>query len=283
MEVKAEENGLLILAESYSADYSSKHLFITDAHIDNPYCDRELLFYHLKQAKQRNAKIYFPGDLFCLMQGRYDPRGVKSDVRPEHNVSNYIDAVIEDTANLLMPYASNIALIANGNHETGIMKRLEVDPIGRLVKILNDNGGKVSRGGYQGFIKWEFTHEAGGNKVAYWGYYHHGKYGGPVSKGSQSVARYSSILKNADFVFSGHNHECWIIRHSQYETKRDGFAVIPQYHMCCGTYKQEFEKTDGWAIQQIAAPKALGGVWLSFDYDSRPYDNRRVWPSFTMA
>lgn len=283
MELKSADNGITILSDVYKAGYSSKMLLLSDLHIDNPYCDRQLLFHHMDKAKQQGAKIVVIGDLFCLMQGKYDPRGTKSDVRPEHNVANYLDAVIEDTFNLLLPYKDNIVLLANGNHETSIIKRLEVDPLGRLVKMLNKEGANIVHGGYQGFIKWEFESEAGGGRAAYWAYFHHGKYGGPVNKGSQSVARYSSVLKNADFVFSGHNHECWIMRHSQYETKKDGFSVIPQIHACLGTYKQEFEKQNGWAIERIASPKALGGIWLEFVHEHRSFDSRRVHPYFTMA
>ena len=42
-----------------------------------------------------------PGDVLCLMQGRYDPRGSKASVRPEHQVDNYLDAVISTAAEFL--------------------------------------------------------------------------------------------------------------------------------------------------------------------------------------
>ncbi len=72
----------------------TKVLLISDLHWDNPKCDRELLKKHLDEALKGNHDILINGDLFCLMQGAYDPRKSKSDIRPEHNSANYFDAII---------------------------------------------------------------------------------------------------------------------------------------------------------------------------------------------
>jgi hypothetical protein len=92
-------------------------LLISDLHWDNPKCNRDLLKSHLDEALKRKAIIILNGDTLCLMQGRFDPRGTKKDVRPEHNKVNYLDLVIEDCANYLAPYAHNIAVVGYGNHE----------------------------------------------------------------------------------------------------------------------------------------------------------------------
>ena len=63
-------------------------LLSSDRHWDNPKSNRGLQKRHLELAKERKAIIIDNGDLFCLMQGRYDPRGNKSAIRPEHTVSN---------------------------------------------------------------------------------------------------------------------------------------------------------------------------------------------------
>lgn len=57
------------------------------------------------------------GDLLCLMQGRYDPRGSKGSVRPEHQTNTYLDDVISGAAEFLSPYSKNIVFIGVGNHE----------------------------------------------------------------------------------------------------------------------------------------------------------------------
>lgn len=61
-----------------------------------------MLFNHLEEAKKRNALIIVNGDLLCLMNGNYDPRRAKSAVLPEHNGDNYLDLVIQDTAEKLV-------------------------------------------------------------------------------------------------------------------------------------------------------------------------------------
>lgn len=93
-------------------------MFTSDWHFDNPKCNRDLLFNHLDMARERNAKVIINGDLLCLMQGKYDKRGNKSAVLPEHNNDRYLQAVIEDTAKKLIPYKDLILQINTGNHES---------------------------------------------------------------------------------------------------------------------------------------------------------------------
>ena len=134
-------------------DSKQMFLLLSDLHIDNPKCDRKLLTKVLNQALEKNALILIFGDLFCLMQGKGDPRRNKADIRPEHNKPNYIDAVVKDTASILKPYAKNILLIADGNHETSIIKHIEVDPIDYLLNYLHKYNPSIQHGGYQGFVR----------------------------------------------------------------------------------------------------------------------------------
>jgi len=75
----------------YEVKTKMELLCISDVHWDNPKCDRETLVRHLDRFP--DAKIAINGDLFCYMQGRFDPRGSKKDILPEHNKANYLDAV----------------------------------------------------------------------------------------------------------------------------------------------------------------------------------------------
>src|SRR5574338_1323652 len=108
---------------------SEETLFMltSDWHIDNPKCKRDILFEDLDEAVRRGAKIIVNGDVFCFMQGKYDPRRSKGEIRPEHNKADYINAVIDDTIKLLTPYKDHIIAIAYGNHETALLKNLEID------------------------------------------------------------------------------------------------------------------------------------------------------------
>lgn len=83
----------------YAEKKNSRLAILSDLHWDNPKCDREKLTAHLEYCKKNDIPIFVNGDFFCLMQGKYDPRRNKRDIRPEHNVANYLDAVIEDAVN----------------------------------------------------------------------------------------------------------------------------------------------------------------------------------------
>jgi UDP-2,3-diacylglucosamine pyrophosphatase LpxH len=79
-----------------------KVLLISDLHWDNPHCDRELLRDHLEEAKKGGNDILINGDMFCLMQGKYDGRRSKSEIRPEHNNSRYLDSVVDTAVDVLI-------------------------------------------------------------------------------------------------------------------------------------------------------------------------------------
>lgn len=92
-------------------------LLRSDAHHDNPHCNWNLEKKHLDEALERDAGIIDGGDLFCAMQGAWDPRKSKSCLRPEHQRSDYLDALVTTAADFYQPYANNIICLGQGNHE----------------------------------------------------------------------------------------------------------------------------------------------------------------------
>ena len=127
-------------------------LFISDVHYDSVKCDRSLLHRHLEEARRIGAGVFIFGDLFDLMQGRFDPRGNYSELRPEYKSCTYVDEVIQDVGEKLAEYKDVIRFIARGNHETNIEKRMMVSPIDRVAQIINAAGGRVETGGYAGWL-----------------------------------------------------------------------------------------------------------------------------------
>ena len=246
-------------------DANQRFLLLSDLHIDNPKCDRKLLIKVLNQAKEENAIIFIFGDLFCLMQGKGDPRRSKADIRPEHNKPNYIDAVVKDTADILKPFANNITLIADGNHETSIIKHNEVDPIDYLLGYLHKYNPEIQHGGYQGFIRLNtFVGNSTSNSKNIDIFFHHGAWGGAVTKGTLSVNRYASIVKS-DVVVSGHTHDTWYVEHPYYEMLSNGEVhQKTQYHIKTGTFKQEYLQSGGFQIEKQVMPKPLGGWWMDW-------------------
>jgi hypothetical protein len=48
--------------------------------------------------------------------------------------------------------------------------------------------------------------------------------------------------------------------------------ITDRLHLQSGTYKEEFGKFGGFAVEKIAMPKSLGGLWLKL----RPRDKGGV-------
>lgn len=259
-------------------------LITSDWHFDNPKTNRKLLFRHLDEAVDRNAKIIINGDMLCLMQGKYDPRKSKSAILQEHNGDNYLDLVIEDTAKKMVKYAPYILQINTGNHETAVSARNETDILQRLVDRINHLAGtNIAKGEYMGYINLQLKvsgcHPS--IKIAY----DHGHFGGIITKGALSVVRHASIFPSADIVISGHTHDGWIMNHPQFvlNTSKGKVEVRNQWHVKTGTYKEEFDSGKGWAVEKIGMPKYLGSCWVRLHYARIKENLREMRMEFTLT
>lgn len=246
--------------------WKQRFLLLSDIHIDNPKSDRKLLKKHLDEAKAINAPIMVFGDLFCAMQGKYDKRSNKSALRPEHQVNNYLDALVITTAEFLEPYKHLMAFITPGNHETAILGRHETDLTSRLCDALG-----CKRGTYAGWVVFKFEAEKGGAIRTIPMSYHHGYGGGgPVTKDIIQTNRKAVYLPDAKIVVSGHTHDRWVFPISRIRLQESGEQIQDcQLHIKLGTYKDEYTVGDGWAVEKGMPPKPLGGCWLDFQYHNR--------------
>lgn len=243
----------------------TKILLISDLHWDNPHCDRELLKTHLEQAKNGGHDILINGDLFCAMQGKYDGRRSKSDIRPEHNNSRYLDSLVETASDWFAPYAKNIRVVGYGNHETSILRHCETDLIERFVTLLNHKGnGKIMVGGYGGWINYQFyqnKHLRAAYKIKY---FHGSGGGGVVTKGSINFNRMQTMIEGADAIWMGHVHESMEITYSvEYLTTKLTVKLRDILMIRTPAYKEEYDGGHGgWHVERGAPPKPLGGRWL---------------------
>ena len=255
----------------YTKDWSQYFFFCSDNHWDSKDCDRELLKKHFEQAKEREAIILINGDWFDLMQGRYDPRSGKYDIRPEYKHANYIDCVIEDSYEFLKDYVDNIVIIGQGNHETNILKRLETNPTERLVQLLNfKTKRKIFMGGYEGWLKMNFEHVNKCNRFSRNLFYHHGTGGNaPRSKGVLSVDIDQMQHPDADIVIKGHDHNKWhmplVIRRLSDSCKLEDRKV---HHLRLGSYKK-LKTGYGWAVEKGFNAPTLGGWFVKFTVATR--------------
>lgn len=285
-------NALKLNPLTYEFKYEKEediNLFLcSDIHFDNPHCKRDLFFDHLKRIRDKGGKAAINGDLFCFMQGKYDPRRSKGDIRPEHNKSNYIDAVIDDTVDKLSPYKDVIIFINEGNHETAITKNVETNVLDRFVDKYNwTNKTNVLKGGYRGWIILR-KETSNGIFLSYKIYFNHGYGGGgEVTKGIIQHYRMNNYIEGADAIWMGHVHECYVEvstveffdnHHSSFRPKdRQIFNVRTS------AYKEEFIDTDhGYHIEKGRRPKTLGGIFLNIDHTRDSNESHKLYPTYTI-
>jgi len=245
----------------------------SDIHWDNPKCDWNLLKHDLDYCLKNEIPIMFNGDTFCLMQGAYDFRKVKNDIRPEHNNARYFDSIVETAVDFFLPYANLMTVIGYGNHETAIIKRHETDILQRFVTLLNYKAGSnVMTGGYGGwFIVNQVirTNTSSATKIKY---FHGSGGGGLVTKGALNLTRAMESYEGYDVFTMGHIHE-----NSARNDVRDNINFHPskgyyfnhkQIHsMITGTYKEEYANgAYGWHVERGAPMKPVGGRILTIEY-----------------
>ena len=249
---------------SHQVKYDPKQwfLFISDVHFDASKCDRDLLDKHMRQARDKGAAIFVFGDWFDLMQGKWDPRGNYSDLRPEYKSMNYLDAVIDDTIEYLTKYKDNICFLGRGNHETNIEKRMHTSPLDRVCAVLNERGGKCHVGGYSGwllFCERKDDRARTASKV----HYHHG-YGGnaPRSKGVLRVDLDQAQFPDAQVLLRGHTHQKWYVPVTVDRVSSTGNAYQQtSHHVQMGSYKLLGDRFAGWAVEKGFNTPRMGGWW----------------------
>lgn len=235
--------------------------------------NHELQKRHLTQAKKKHAGVIDIGDFFCAMQGKFDKRGKKGDLRPEHKVDDYLDALVRTASDFFEPFARQFIVIGMGNHETGILKHHETNLTSNLVVELNRRtGSTVYNGGYSGWVVFKFintrTKEVQIRKL--W-YIHGYGGGGPVTRGVIQTNRKAVYLPDADIVLSGHTHDEWVMPIGRVKLDSEHRVVHDeQVHVQIPTYKDEYKDGfEGFHIEKGRPPKPVGAIWLTFKKEDR--------------
>lgn len=241
-------------------------LLLSDVHYDSVKCDRDMLKAHLDQALALKASVYVFGDWFDLMQGMYDPRRSYSGLRPEYKSITYLDDVINDAVDFLWPYREVLAMVARGNHETNIEKRLSTSPIDRLVGAL---GGGIVAGPYSGWVQLTYKRNGPERGSTYdrMLHFHHG-YGGnaPRSKGVLNVDLDQKEWPDADVIVSGHTHQKWHVPMSVERINRHlNVYDDTVHHLKLGSYKK-LDRFAGWEVEKGFQQPRLGGWWMDVEW-----------------
>jgi len=249
--------------EGVKSGWTARVLVMSDEHVDNAKCDRALIEIHHNEAAETGSPILKFGDTFCAMQGKWDKRSDTTQCRPEHQVNNYLDALVKTTADFYRPWKNNIALITPGNHEASIANRHQTDLIDRLLERM---GNKPSKGAYSGFVRFRFgRHYANESKTLRW---HHGYGGGgEITRGliDNSRTRGQCI---ADIYYSGHIHRRNLDENIIQElTQRGQIKERQQWFLRGSCYKDEHKGGGGWHAEQGRTARPKGGWWLNFRAD----------------
>ena len=241
----------------------------SDLHCDDKLFDIDRWRTDAENAKKEGARINLNGDILGLIlpgdRKRYTRGNDLGDV------DDKIGEAVDIAENALVPYADHIDVIGTGNHETAVLKHHSVDATKLLIGFLN-RGRKhtIKHGGYTGFIRYVFEHEAGGHSLAYDIYYNHGQGAGEVTDGMIGLKRRQYI--RADLIWLGHVHknlsgflapEIGLSHTGQlYEAEKRGVIT--------GTYLRNYKKTDAsengyildYAEERMRVPQGRGGAMV---------------------
>jgi predicted phosphodiesterase len=252
-------------------DWEQWFLLRSDAHHDSAKCQRDLERQHLDEAVKKNAGVIDAGDVFDAMQGRQDKRGGKAQIRPEYLTGDYFDVIVRDAADFYEPYAHHFILFGQGNHESSVREKNEIDLVSRLVGALNDRtGAHISTSGYTGWVQFKFQRHKERTSRNFW--YTHG-YGGdsPVTQGMTNAYRERTYIENADVMMSGHSHNSFVF--DAVRLRLNSAGVVERrvlWYVHTPTYQDDYgDGRGGWAIRKGMAPKPLGAYWLRFHWDKR--------------
>ena len=240
-------------------------LLSSDRHHDNAHTLWDMEKKHLDMAVEKNAGILDFGDLFCAMQGKYDPRSDVSQCRPEHQQGRYLDALVDTAHDFYKPYADNWLFMSPGNHEQSIQKRHETDLSQRLAeKLRRPKTPNPVVGSYSGYIRFKANRSNGKTRGSLVMFYHHGfGGGGPVTRGVIQTNRMSVYLPDAQVVVSGHTHDSWLVPIARSRLTASGKTWIDrQTHIRIPGYKDEYSGGDGWHHHRGGPPKPQGAYWL---------------------
>ena len=268
--IEQTNRDVVTLRHTVAAGFSQRYLLLADVHFDSPHCDRRRLKVLLQQAQETGAGVFCFGDRFDAMQSRNDKRGDKSDLLPAYKAGDYVNRLIDDSAEFLAPFASSIVFLSDGNHETALRKYLEVDILLLLAGRLN-----VCKMGYSGFVRFLFSraggkgHHSSGNTSRVMFFHHGSGGGGEVTKGVMRAQRQSAWVGDADIFVGGHVHEQWCVWSERLRLSGTGVVYRDSVlHMSLPTLKDEFTLEGGFHIEKGRPPKPQGAYWLEFRHDS---------------
>ena len=212
-----------------------------------------------------------------------------AELRPEYRREDYYDFVIKDAAEYLEPYADNIDLMADGNHELSVLKAANTNLMDRLVGILRDKqNSRCVHGGYGGWVRYMFNLSDGENTGPRTSirlkYFHGAGSDAPVTRGVIHTNRQAVFLPDANIVVNGHNHNAYYVPITRERLSNKGVPYFDtQHHIRIPGYKQSYgDGSGGWDVTRGSHPKPIGAFWVRL-YEESAAINIQVIPDMRDA
>lgn len=245
--------------------WEHRTLAMFDQHFDSDKCRKDLFEGGLRVAKDGGHPILFGGDMMDVMQTRNDPRRSRGGNMSDN--MRYLNNLIDELAEFLLPYAENIIAWFDGNHETAILKNCDLDLVEAVIGKLRDKTGyAINHMNYSGYILYGWKANSSMNgKSAVW--VHHGYGGGRLTRGVGRHMYHSASYPDADYYVTGHNHHCSIFPYAQERVTSQGeIYKRTQIHVQIPSLKDETKKKSGsgWGVMKDFEPQLNGYGWLKF-------------------
>lgn len=249
-----------------------RHLWVSDLHLDHPGFQADLFHRDMTAACEANATISIVGDIIDVMQGRSDPRSSKGSLLEKLNRPDYFDGVVELAVATLAPYAKNIAIISDGNHETSVLKRQEIDLVRHICRGLEPHGFLGKRGWYRGFVvfqqvcadNWMAPTNSTARASAKVLFHHGGGGSARRTKGVLDTMAGIDFAEGIDAYVAGHQHTRNMIDHQRHTLDSKYNPRIRSIQgVRCGTYKED-DGAGGWGVEKNLGPPSLGGQMMSY-------------------
>ncbi len=254
-------------------DWEKQFALISDCHIDARGFRLEKFNAFMDEAKKRGAKVFIGGDLVDAMQSSKDKRAAHADLLLRYLADmqsatdgplHYFDVLVEHVVEVLTPYAHNIGIIFEGNHEMAISRHYNMSLLDQIVAKLNDRtGARVLRGGYQGWVQFKFYRSTRQLRAPM--FFTHGKGGGgEVTHGVLDFARLFRIYA-ARIIWTGHVHYSNSITDVVHSVNAGGKEVRQTVHgIRTPTFSDDrgVKPTSGYGVERHRGRSAPIGGWF---------------------
>jgi len=270
----------------YTSNKTKIQLYLgSDDHMMGQDFDEESWTKYMKEAQEKEAKIFKFGDTFGGINPR-DPRFTARTMEEAMHKDWWADAAVDDAFERHAPFVNSIYGLGIGNHEYTVLVKNGTNLIMRLIGKLNDIRDRtlppIYYLGYCGFIRLKFIQAANSNNSnssckihRYVIAYHHGtSTNAPVTEGIIAAKRFFQNLEGVDCIAMGHVHKNWSVRNERFYLDQKGNIKIRSVRLVqTGTHQQSYTepgiKDVQWSEAKAFPPAPMGGVFLKLELNSK--------------